>query len=85
MLHDVGHVHLIARDTGRLECLVEQSSRRSDKRLPGKIFSVARLFPNEHHNRISSAFTEDRLRSTTIEFAAPAVSGCLSRCAKRGL
>ena len=83
MLHDVGHIDLIARDTGCLERLVEHASRGPDERLSRQIFCIARLFADEHHSGISSTFTKDRLRRISIQVAAGACRGRLPSRAKR--
>ena len=76
-------MHLIAHDANRLERLVEHSASWPDKRLARQVFCIARLFADEQHGSVGSTFTEDRLRSTAIEIAALAVSGCLFSSTKR--
>src|SRR5262245_39705756 len=55
VLDDVRDVRVAARDLGRGERLVEQSSRRPDEGLASLVFLVARLLAYQHHPRRSSA------------------------------
>jgi len=48
MLDGVGDIDLLAGDIGLLECSVEDSSSRADKRATLSIFHVTGLFANEY-------------------------------------
>src|SRR5690242_14123921 len=61
VLHGVRHVDIVAVNPSLLERLIEQLSRRTDKRMAGAIFLIAWLLPDDHHSRPLWAFSEDRL------------------------
>jgi hypothetical protein len=48
MLDGVGDIDLLAGDIGLLECSIEDSSSRTDKRATLSIFHVTGLFANEY-------------------------------------
>jgi hypothetical protein len=62
MLDRVGDVHLVARDSGTLEPLVEDATGRADERMPLDVLAVAGLPADEHHARVRVALAHDRLR-----------------------
>ncbi len=47
VFHRVRDVHILTRNTRRFERLVEDLTRRSDKRVPFDILTVARLLPDD--------------------------------------
>src|SRR6266498_2675518 len=61
VLDHVRHVGECPVDARLAERLVEQTSRRSDKRAALAVLTVARLLADEHYLRALRAFTEDGL------------------------
>src|SRR6266498_5597813 len=69
VLDHVRHVRERPVDARLVERLVEQTSRRSDKRAALAVLTVARLLADEHYLRALRAFTEDCLSCRTPERA----------------
>src|SRR4051812_36616436 len=69
VLDDVGDVDEAAIDAGFLQRAIEQLARRSEERMPREIFRVARLLADHHDVRSRRSFTEDRLRSQSVQVA----------------
>lgn len=61
MLDRVGHVHLSSIEAGVGQRFIEQRARGPDKRAPGAVFGIARLFADEHDHCGSRPLAEDRL------------------------
>jgi hypothetical protein len=76
VLDRIGHIDRLSVDANGAKRIIEQLSGRTDERMPGPIFDVARLFADEHQEgRPNSPFPEDRLGRTLIEIATFAVLG----------
>src|SRR5579862_7411126 len=54
----LGDVRLVARNSRLFERAIEDASRPSDKRLARSVFTVARLFADEHQGRMHRTFAE---------------------------
>src|SRR6266496_5423586 len=67
VLDDVGDVGLRPVDAGLLQAGVEESSRRTDERPPFDVFTVARLLPDQDHQRVPRSLAEDSLRAPLPE------------------
>src|SRR5207253_4940473 len=66
---DVGDVGAAAVDARFFERARQNAAGRSDERMAGQIFVVARLLADEHHIGFSLAFSEYGLRAFAPEIA----------------
>jgi hypothetical protein len=73
MLDRIGDVHVVARDPGLFEALIEDAAGRTDERMPFYVLAVARLLADEHEVGVARAFAHDGLRGAFPQVAGPAV------------
>src|SRR6478752_6698908 len=78
VLDRVGHVHVVALDTGCDEPFVENPARGADERPAREVFGVTRLLADEHRPRPRAALAEDCLGRLAPELAVPARRGLLT-------
>ena len=83
VLDRVRDVGLVAVDPCFHERLVEELSRRPDKRLAREVFLVAGLFADEDHLSSGRALSEDRLRPSLPERAGLAAGRGLAKLRQR--
>ena len=69
MFHRVGDIDLRARNTRFCESLIEETTRRPNKRTPLPILHVAGLFTDKHQGRLILPLAEYCLGSVAIEIA----------------
>src|SRR5260370_39105062 len=70
VLDGIGDVNIRPVDACLFERAGQQTAGGSDKRLPGKIFLIARLLAYHHDAGTRRAFTENRLSGVAVEFTA---------------
>ena len=70
MLHRIGNVNFLARNLCLGKCAVEETSRRTDERMPLAVFHIAGLFTEKNQARISRPFAENRLSCFHVEITA---------------
>ena len=78
MFDRVSQKNLCRIETCLFESAAQQLTCRSDERLAGEIFLIARLLADQHQPRVHRAFPEYRLCGAFIEIAAAAVLGCVA-------
>src|SRR3954447_21395965 len=66
----IGDEHILAHDAGTFQSLVQETTRRANKWVPGQIFLVARLLADHHQTRMRPAFAGYNLRGELVERAA---------------
>src|SRR5262249_35253532 len=70
MLDDVGYEHVVAINSGLLECLIQKRPGRPDKGMPGLVFLVAGGFAEEEHSSVGRSFSRYGLGGPCIQLAA---------------
>ena len=72
VLDGVGHVDRLAIDARLDQCLVEQASGGSDKRMALEVLFIAGLLADHHYAGVSRAFTKNGLRPELVQVTSPA-------------
>lgn len=79
MLHGVGDVDIVARNSGMIQRFIKQATGGTDERLALLVFFVAWRFAEQDHVGSPRALAEDGLRSVLVQVAAFAVFGGLTK------
>jgi hypothetical protein len=82
VFHSVCEVRLFARNTGRMQALIEELTRWADEWLSLQIFLVSRLFADEHNGRVRRSVSTDPLRGVQVKITAAAEVECLRESAE---
>ena len=61
VFHGIGDIDLTPRNADFSQRLVQDLPCGTDKRFPGQVFLIARLFADEQERRMEASFAEDRL------------------------
>jgi len=82
MFDGVGDIYLVPRNTRFTKCLVEHTSRRSDKRMSLTIFHIAGLLADQNDTRMCRPFAENRLGRIPVEITSLARPSRLAQAFK---
>jgi hypothetical protein len=83
VLHGVGDKHRFSIDARVGESPVQHASRRANERQSGEVFLITRLFTDQHHRRVSGAFSRNRLSCLLVKWATPTLVLCGSQRRQR--
>ena len=70
MLHRIGDINFLARNFCLGKCSVEETTRRTDERMPLAVFHITGLFTEKNQARIPRPFAENRLSCFLVEITA---------------
>jgi hypothetical protein len=73
MFDRIGDEHILARDPGALQCLIQDTAGRTNKWAAGQVLLVARLLADQHQTRSRAALTRHDLSAELVERAARAL------------
>jgi hypothetical protein len=85
VLHRIGHVDLVAIDSGLQQRRVQQLAGGSDEGMPRAVLQIPRNLADEHDIGGARAFAEDGLGRIHPEIAPPATPGRLSQLWQSGV
>jgi hypothetical protein len=77
MFHYIRHIHFCSIDSCLGQRLIQQFSRRPDKRMTSPILLIAGLFADEHDPGVGCSFAENCLRRILPEVTGLAACGGL--------
>ena len=75
MFYGIGDIDVVSRDPGFGQGLIQDVSCRTDERMTGSVFLVARLFADQDDLGMTCPFSEDGLCGLLVEIAAGAGGG----------
>ena len=70
MLHRVCQINIRSIHPGFRQRAIQNLSCRPDKRPPGAIFRISRLFADQHNARVTKSFAKHRLRRMLKQLAS---------------